>query len=751
MNLLLLNVQCFPQICKKLSGPGKGTAEWCTNVGNELNQVLISVLTCEESVKMLKPMADGLISRFKRAEEDPPQLMYVDRGCCSNKCSTSIEALFQEWVEAGMVVRLDIFHWMNRFEAAIRTTSHPKYGLFKNAMAGAIFAYNKNDVDKIIKSFRAGNPKKFENVDDIDILKFHVKKSQLKNYARRTTLGVQETFIRVQKLIDYLKGPAGRDDDNIPLFKSDAAIDKVWASQQRHLECIQDPPGMSMYSIVKNVNLNGVILPKYKTFRGSNSLEGFHLFLPKMIPGPHCGAEAYQVHLLSGIARWNSDREAQSVFGQKGRKYRHYNTQLVNRLNERHLRLYGEVRESNFCAPIPLGDELIGLEYLFSQSSDDFNQEDYYHQIREKIQTDDEPSDVIKDSETDNNGDNDDNEEDDGYLSDVPNISYIRLTEDDDEPSLDPSIEDVCGKNHLPGFNHVEELARILVDVALIDKKRMILSQTERNDIIRAWNKLESHDKDVSQFASAYKSKWGYSYFGRTRGDPDEAAIIQKQKFYKRYAPAHLIDEGKNRLVYCVISLLWLNKNCPKTSPSKHFITDTYQRLQKIITKFDPVISNLGIPLLKINTKCISQFIRRQEMLCVKKNPHQDLPVTMRESFHVDSMQDAPNYPLSRPIPFRPKIPYEEIPSLAGTKKLKRQVDYVPMAGPSKLYQSKAGPSITTQSQNASSITSHSLPEPSSTTTSKLVPSTADPCQLFSYKQYLQQYLNYNQNTHHFN
>ena len=47
-------------------------------------------------------------------------------------------------------------------------------------MAGAIFAYNINNVDKIIKSILARNPKKFKNVDDLDIVKFHLRKSQLK-------------------------------------------------------------------------------------------------------------------------------------------------------------------------------------------------------------------------------------------------------------------------------------------------------------------------------------------------------------------------------------------------------------------------------------------------------------------------------------------------------------------------------------------------------------------------------------------
>ena len=40
-----------------------------------------------------------------------------------------------------------------------------------------------------------------------------------------------------------------------------------------------------MYRVVKNSMLNGVSLPYYKCERGNNSLEGFHKFLPNMIPG----------------------------------------------------------------------------------------------------------------------------------------------------------------------------------------------------------------------------------------------------------------------------------------------------------------------------------------------------------------------------------------------------------------------------------------------------------------------------------
>ena len=123
---LIVPLSCiYYQICKKLSGDGKGTAEWCTNVANERGQILISVLTCEESLTKLRPMAEGLMARYKRAGEAPPELMYVDRGCCRVLGVSSLEQLFSGWADEGMLIRLDIFHWIHRFDAAIRTNHHP--------------------------------------------------------------------------------------------------------------------------------------------------------------------------------------------------------------------------------------------------------------------------------------------------------------------------------------------------------------------------------------------------------------------------------------------------------------------------------------------------------------------------------------------------------------------------------------------------------------------------------------------------
>ncbi|KAK1894860.1 4-hydroxy-3-methylbut-2-enyl diphosphate reductase [Dissostichus eleginoides] len=175
-----------------------------------------------------------------------------------------------------MFVRLDIFHWIHRFDAAIRTDSHSKYAVFKSALAGAVLAYNRTDLELLIKAVRAKDLDTFSSVSEEDVVCLYITRDQLQHHVRRVTLGAQETFRLIHLAIEELKGPAGLDQSGVTLFKTPGDIDEMWVGQQRHLECIQDPPGMNMYRVARITTINNVDLPYYKSLRGSNSLEGFH-------------------------------------------------------------------------------------------------------------------------------------------------------------------------------------------------------------------------------------------------------------------------------------------------------------------------------------------------------------------------------------------------------------------------------------------------------------------------------------------
>lgn len=126
-----------------------------------------------------------------------------------------------------MIVRLDIYHWMHRFDAAIRTESHSKYAAFKSALAGAVLAYNREDLELLMKAVRAKDPANMSKVSDEDVIHRYITGDQLRHHVRRVTLGAQETFRLVHLIIEELKGPAGLDESGVSLFKTPGIKDET--------------------------------------------------------------------------------------------------------------------------------------------------------------------------------------------------------------------------------------------------------------------------------------------------------------------------------------------------------------------------------------------------------------------------------------------------------------------------------------------------------------------------------------------
>lgn len=71
----------------------KGTAMWLTSVGNEYGQILISVLTSQEGPG-LDMMAADLVKRYHQAGVEPPVVLYVDCGCCTEAGETKLQVRF---------------------------------------------------------------------------------------------------------------------------------------------------------------------------------------------------------------------------------------------------------------------------------------------------------------------------------------------------------------------------------------------------------------------------------------------------------------------------------------------------------------------------------------------------------------------------------------------------------------------------------------------------------------------------------
>ncbi|KAL7873623.1 hypothetical protein AOLI_G00126940 [Acnodon oligacanthus] len=337
-------------------------------------------------------------------------------------------------------------------------------------------------------------------------------------------------------------------------------IDEMWAAQQRHLECIQDPPGLNMFMVARTTTINNVDVPYYKCLHGNNSLEGFHKNLPNMIPGPHCAARPYQ--------------------------------------------LFGETVEENVRAPADVPSNKLGLEYLFSQStSESFSLQDI-------VNDGPSPEEEVVHPELPDPG-----KADGAYHSNVEahgdaldaNLPHITLTSDETSAVHPPAFEDACGPNPLPGFQKLEMFCSLLVEIGLTEDK-LSLTTEQRNRVLEAWNAVEEYDKQPQHFNQLYRTHWGNTLYCCTkRDDYVDAAVIQRVKMAKHYAPAQRdISAQNHRLMYMLVKLLWLrSRQASRTSPEKSTILKVYERIQHRILVEDPVLCKAGIPLPKINLKTV--------------------------------------------------------------------------------------------------------------------------------------------------
>ena len=143
---------------KKLAGADAGTALWMSSVGNELGQVLMSVLTAAEGYG-LRDMAQGLQDRYQLAGKEPPQVLYVDRDCCRRDGGTcAAAALFPAWPR--LAVRLDIWHFIHRLAVGVTSESHPLYPEFMQCISGCIFEWDPEDLSLLETALQAGGSRR---------------------------------------------------------------------------------------------------------------------------------------------------------------------------------------------------------------------------------------------------------------------------------------------------------------------------------------------------------------------------------------------------------------------------------------------------------------------------------------------------------------------------------------------------------------------------------------------------------------
>lgn len=268
-------------MAKKLAGHADKTAAWVTNVGNEYGQVLMSVLT-EGEGDSLDLMLQGIIRRYADAGVAPPELLYVDRDCCNT--NSRLRRKFEAWPD--MTIRLDIWHLMRRLATGCSTDSHQLYSVFLGRLSACIFEWSEEDLKLLMEAKRAVLVgQHILNPTDQDVIS-SISRKEMARHCRRKTRGAEETTRLIGDLIAALDGEQGLDTIGVPLFDHDR-IWHEWDKQKNHMECIQDPDDISLYTKIGEMVKGGVTLPVFRCARGSTSLESFHLHINTFIPGKH--------------------------------------------------------------------------------------------------------------------------------------------------------------------------------------------------------------------------------------------------------------------------------------------------------------------------------------------------------------------------------------------------------------------------------------------------------------------------------
>lgn len=173
-------------------------------------------------------------------------------------------------------MRLDIFHFMRQFTTGVKTEHHPLYGIFCSKLSSCINEWDQDDICCLKKKHAGHAPTEAQVLANIST-------SELAKHCRRRTCGAEETRSLIQGLLKSMWELT--DTSGLRLINPER-MTCVWEVQQKHLTCIQDPPGVELYTKLSSGSQKGdKVLDVLRCGRGSSSVGSFHRHQCTFIPG----------------------------------------------------------------------------------------------------------------------------------------------------------------------------------------------------------------------------------------------------------------------------------------------------------------------------------------------------------------------------------------------------------------------------------------------------------------------------------
>ncbi|XP_019953452.2 uncharacterized protein [Paralichthys olivaceus] len=610
----VLKMDSTKKVTKKLAGAAAGTAAWCTNVGNEHGQVLVSVLTAGEG-QALDPMAAGLVRRYREAGEAPPKIMYVDRHCCSQHGPCRVKAMFAEWDE--LQVRLDIWHFMRRFAAGVTTEAHPLYGIFMARLSTCIFGWDPEDVAALRRA-KEGElaAKRIGHISE-EALATRITRRELALHCRRRTRGVEETTRLIGSLISLVDSASGKDTLGVPLLDHER-IQQIWQEQQKHVGCIQDPEDFPLYTKTGTLKKGGVELPCYRCARGSTSLESFHLHLNRFIPGTSASDAHFQAYLVEGLMRWNDDRMENALKGAPS--IRCYGSALSEAVDQLSQKLLGRAWDEHYRTPGAYTGELLGMEYLYSQAD---------KTLTPVLQNSEEEDRLVEEV-------NDEDAHDVGFEEQaMEDITVPVLYEDDPCRGLETSTQasqpqapaspvdtnmsdeaqgEVIGPDGIAGWDKVQDLAGYLVGL----REASYLTELQVTQIIQLWTALPDGDKERVDYQPRHQPRLTSGRFKA----PKRSGVTPGVESVKRCLIGHPGGPAQwpstSRLVEAIcVRLCTLHKTTTRkagvSTPRWTKILCHYHHIRDLVLNSPRVMAETMIQLFEINQRTLIQWFQRRQ------------------------------------------------------------------------------------------------------------------------------------------
>ncbi|KAK0152989.1 hypothetical protein N1851_005364 [Merluccius polli] len=654
----ILKMDSTKKITKKLAGVIGDSAAWMTNIGNEFGQVLNSVLTTGEGAG-LEDLCQGIVTRYQNAGQAEPEVIYVDRDCCSQSGVSSVAKLFDPWKS---VVRLDSWHFMRRFNCGLTTEHHPLYGTFCAKMSSCIFEWDQKDVQRLKEAKRgewrtshSGHPPTEEQ------LLASISPRELKRHCRRRTRGVEEMRRMISGLLESMWDLT--DTTGLHLLNRDS-MRHVWEKQQKHLECLQDPAGVLLYTKVGTLQKGGKELDVLRCGRGSSSLESFHRHQCAFIPGWRCNAVHMQMYMLEGVSRWNMGRAKEAVDVEGASTLRSFDVRLMSHLNNLSRRVHGCALVSEFTPPGKPTSERIAVEYLLAQT----NRGDLLlapsrvpevpsQVIEEEDEADDTISmpDIVCQSAGDPPPADWQTSVVEGDAEPGPLVTQVhvpevpsQVIEEEDEPDDTINMPGIvcqsagdppsavegdaepgplatqtsqCDSRGIVGWDAVDALSAYLVG---LNRTITALSAKEEADIVHLYTALHAMDQKPSSYTQKARKK-GRASGGPWRASRKPSGSAPGQQAAERLYMTHgqaAQDPEDHRVSECVCLRLAKefeqSRNRPKdmkgkTLPTPQSIVTVYSHIRQLLEDSSVIVAQTTLALLPVNTTTVSAWLLRRD------------------------------------------------------------------------------------------------------------------------------------------